>query len=420
MYFLTKHKKTILISAIHAVGILLFSLYTLGRPKTFGDEKALLNKMNGWKSKLFPASDKVDKSKFLCIDVSSFRTLIDDPNGEFGEKQIITDRKKLAELFQAIQASEAKPVLVLVDILFDQPSPGSSIFEESATPFHDQLITISHWDESKQQATGSIFPFRTAMASYFTMDDGFYKYPLFINDTLASVPVVMDEMLNQRKYEHTLGNVYQSKGAYYFGHPIIDYSLYPKDLLPATDLEQINLPFFSLGEIVEYSTFIFTKKQAFDMFHDKIIVIGDYSVSDQHSTPVGAMPGPLILLNSYLSIVKNQHVISAIWLFFLWFCFFLLSLKTLGDFHTTTSDWLNETIVGKWVMKYLSIPFYVTCISILSYFIFGLHVSILFLSVYLHFLKEFVKQWKAGNWKNHIKEELKKVLKSKIQEKVKL
>ncbi|MBK7432954.1 MAG: hypothetical protein IPI66_03000 [Chitinophagaceae bacterium] len=81
-------------------------------------------------------------------------------------------------------------------------------------------------------------------------------------------------------------------------------------------------PYFNLGDLLILSG----DSTFYDQFlKDRFIVLGNYE-TDIHPTPIGKMPGVLILLNTYLSLFNGKHQPGILWFLCLFVIFYFINL----------------------------------------------------------------------------------------------
>jgi hypothetical protein len=132
-----------------------------------------------------------------------------------------------------------------------------------------------------------------------------------------------------------------------------------------------------------------------DLFHDKIIVIGDFK-TDVHHTVIGDIPGAVILTNAYLSLVNKDNQVTIGWVLYLISSFTFLSW--LAFYYQPA---IKRTIVAftkkypllKYAQKFIGYACCLYIIAIGSYLLFHVFINILVLTVYFSLLnKEFIRK----------------------------
>jgi hypothetical protein len=127
------------------------------------------------------------------------------------------------------------------------------------------------------------------------------------------------------------------------------------------------------------------KKDILKMFSGKLIIIGDFN-EDVHKTSAGLMPGMLIVYNAYLTLRDGNHIMKFSWILlmiagFTWISYRILTRKGFGIFNV-----LKEKTKSGWVHFLLDSVdelFFLSLLTLVSYFFFNIQINILILLVYL-------------------------------------
>jgi hypothetical protein len=126
-----------------------------------------------------------------------------------------------------------------------------------------------------------------------------------------------------------------------------------------------------------------------ELTKNRIILIGDFIFSDNLETYIGEISGPLILLNAFLALENRDMVISWSFILYLIICFYLVTLIIYNPddfFEKFIRNNLKFTGLASNLTKGFIVVFLLSVISILSYFIFRLHINILVISLYVYAL----------------------------------
>ena len=219
------------------------------------------------------------------------------------------------------------------------------------------------------------------------------KYKLIQGDSLKTTPLLMYEKLYGKKlkkgllFDHLAGEPVLNSF-------ILDYKIRPLNIL---DREKYNIVY--LGELLTLPPPVIR-----EMLKDRIVLLGDYEDRDLHYTVYGYMPGTLILLNAFLALENGDNQISWGFIFFIFIGYTLISVKAF-----IVRDPLTKMIEQKLgsdsfaVELMLDMTFFLVFLgimSLISYFVFNIHLAILFLSFYLYALElifDFIIQRKAKN-----------------------
>jgi len=97
------------------------------------------------------------------------------------------------------------------------------------------------------------------------------------------------------------------------------------------------------------------------------------------------MPGPLLLVNAYLSIVKGDNLISPFFLICLFAVYTTISYKLF--YGKRLEEYQTDMRLGRrffrFIGKPLSYGLMLGLVSVILYLIFNIHINILLIAVYL-------------------------------------
>jgi hypothetical protein len=166
--------------------------------------------------------------------------------------------------------------------------------------------------------------------------------------------------------------------------PVTDFKVTLNDFKIGSDLHTTGFAVHHLETLSMMGQFM-DKTDFRKMFSGKLVMIGDFS-TDIHETVMGPMPGVLILYNAYLTLADGDNVMKFGWLLlmiagFTWITHRILSGKGLYLLDSWKrkfkSGWIHFMIDSVDEILYLAI------LTLLSYFLFNIHISILILFIYL-------------------------------------
>ncbi len=376
------------LTSVNALLMLLLSFYWLSLPYTFGDEAFLIKWTALTKKSLLGIDPKPDPESVLFVDISKSKTTLDQENA-FGEpspyhREVITDRSQLAEFLDMIVPYKDETRLVLMDVLLDLPSKQDSVLQASIDKLGDKVLGVSHLDDTGQPITTVVQFESQALATYRAAQDMFLKYPLVFNDSLSTVPLLMYEKLHQQSVSHD-GGLYRFKEGVSLPAPIVDFKVRNSDFRTGRSLgEESNFTIYSMGDILESRAFMEPEDQA-DYFQGKLVLIGDFR-NDLHDTPFGKIPGLLLIYNSYLTLEGQENIVSFFWLLLLYVTFWVMSWRVFKDIDVVKPSWLVRLFkskLGVWVLNTLDEVVILILLTILSYFLFNIHINVLILLVYI-------------------------------------
>lgn len=274
----------------------------------FSGEEQLLTKIDVAKEMILTRHYKAPYD-FVFINVGKDLALVKDDNG--GDI-VITDRAKLASFFK-ILADRNEHRYLLADIFFDLPSDQDSLL---ASEIHRMKRAIFPMHLSDTGVLTSVFPVPAAVADYNTNAKSFSKFRLMYRDSLKTLPVAIHEALQPVKYTSGSWGVFCN-------NKYCLQTIPPRYYIRMYQLTQAkDYPYFNLGDLLVLSN----DSSFYNQFlKNRFIVLGNFE-TDIHSTPIGKMPGALILLNTYLSLLSGKQVPGPGWFIILFGLFFMVNL----------------------------------------------------------------------------------------------
>jgi hypothetical protein len=373
--------------------MLFLAYYWLSLPRTFGDEAFFIKWSSLVKKSLLGIDEKPAPEEVLFVDVSGSKTTIanDEQDLSFFQpheverpfhRKVITDRQDLADLFHLLNQNKQDIKFVLCDILFEDTTAYDRKLQQEIEGLEQKILGVSHLQEGKRYMQ-PLIEMPNASATYRSADGLFLKFPLILEDSIKTAPLVMHEKID--------GARFNKRGAFYFINqhlslplPIVDFKVRQSDFETSSDLQESNYAKIPMGTILESSLFMDSLSLA-DYFKGKIILIGDFE-TDIHSTPFGETPGLLLIYNAYLTLTHQQYVISFWWILFLFISFFILSYRIFADVKVRKPVWLVnifQTRAGKYILNALDEMALLIVVTLGSYFLFNIHINILILFIYL-------------------------------------
>lgn len=369
MKFVKKHIK-IIVSVLH--GIFLFIVLWLITNSSYSSaaDEGILKQVNIWETKLFNSSRHIN-NYFVFINVSRDQKLVSDP-ADYG-KISITDRSKLAQFFKILADNGNQHKYVMCDIFFENPDDDDSLLRVE-TGRCKKLLFPYHLNADTLQKPCIDVP--VALSDFVTYTGNFSKFKLLYNDTIHTTPLVLLKQIDNKQYPISFPS---------FKSIFPQYYILGNDLLPKK-----KYPYYNLGELL---TLAGIDSFYNDFLKNKFIVIGNFD-TDVHQSPVGKIAGPLILLNTYLTL-QNNATVSWWWLLFmlpaLSFISYILFFKKIKAPEVSKNIWL-DFILQFFINNYISFSGICLLLVILSSFIFSIQLNIAILLSYLLFIT-FVKQF---------------------------
>jgi hypothetical protein len=385
-------------SGLNAILMLIASFWLLTQPYVHGDEEVLVEYGGKIKNIFLNFEKKPSQKDFIFINIAYDKQLVDklDTNGFVMGKQAITDRTKLAKFLAILGQKPKNHRFIIMDIFLADSVATDSIHPispdvllQESIPKNPNLLISTHLQENGKPEK-QIFNANYGIADYITANDKFFKYQLIFNDTLKSVPLKMYEYLHQTKVKK--GWLFNElNGQWILSIFILDFKIRNYDLFQAKERYKMdNLENILSGAMTEEDILNYVK--------DRIIVIGDFETKeDTHQTIYGETAGPLILLNAYLALKNGDNIVKVSFLIFLFVAYFLVSFLVFYP-QNRLKSWLEKQFprsTQQILIEVLSFVFLLILISLASFIFFNIHLSILYLAVYLYALSWMVRRFIA-------------------------
>ncbi len=354
-------------------GVLLFIiLWQISNSSyTSAVDEEIMKKVNAASDKLFGSNAHYDHD-FVFVNVSRDIKLVSDPT-EYGETPI-TNRSKLAQFIKILADNGNRHHYVLCDIFLEFENEDDTALLAQTNRCTKLLFPYHLAGDSIQKPCMAV---HSALSDFVTNTGGFSKFKLVYNDSITTTPLALLHDIDHKKYPASY----------------LDFkSIFPKYYIQSAQLsaETQKYPYFNLGELLMLSE---TDSFYHQFLQNKFIVIGNYD-TDVHSSAVDKIPGPLILLNTYLSI-RNRGHISWWWALFmiagLSAVSYLLFFKKVKPPVIYKYPWL-DFIMQIFVNNYISFFGICLLLAVLSEFIFSVQLSFSALLSYLllvNFFREF-------------------------------
>ncbi|MCB0707358.1 MAG: hypothetical protein KDC34_18705 [Saprospiraceae bacterium] len=402
--------KAMLFGLLNAILMLALCLYWLSLPRTFGDEAFFIQWTSLVKKSLFGFDEKPDPNSVFYVDISGSKTLIEKEDPFYQEKtgyqfQSITNREDLANFLQYIRTYGKDIPIVILDITFQHSSPADSLLQAAIDSFPFPLAGASALSPEGEVEKSKI-KLPTGIASYFSPNAQFLKYPLYIQDSLPTLPLVALGLSQQKPY-YKKGIWPRIDGKVNLINPIIDFKIRTIDLTYGESVKPGKYTIRSLGTLL-YEWEFWDAADIRQLLDHKTIIVGDFHY-DNHQTIYGIMPGPVIVHNTYLTLEDGGSEVRWLWILWLFFLFFWMSRRIyLEEEAGIRSKWWrrSKTAVGKIIADSIDDSFFLIIGTIFSYLVFNIHINILILLVYLKIvafiLKRFVFKHPAKIFSNNI------------------
>lgn len=385
---------TLLRAGGHGILMLFIAYWWLNLPHGWEDESKFVQAMGITKNIALHQRDlTISKDSVVFINVSYDKIMFDrlDENGVPDGQEAITDRQKLAELLHFL-GTEVKTRFVILDIVMEAETPYDSVLQSAITKV-PHIILPYHYDKPYYLRTDSSqkmqdkFQAWKGLADYTSDFGAFFKYT-YLQKGDATVPLRLADSLNGLYIRKWGPFYYSNKGlclnSCILDHPINQYQIFTDDTLgyPSLDLHD----FVSVPPPLRKDLFG-------SLFQNRMVVIGDFLDRDIHQTIYGNMAGPLIQLNAYLEFKNGIHELPLMLILMLWVIFSYISYLVFEGNPMDRIVFWQRLKAGPFSI-FISVLEYATLLilsSFIFYFMFGKHLNLLILALYLTLLENGIK-----------------------------
>jgi len=368
-----RYRKELMLSAIHGFALAVLTLVWMNLSWEFGDEVIVARINQIARYEIFnPTNAIVEQFKkdLLLVNTSYDKTLIpfDD---EYGSGSIpVTDRKMLTDFFDIVSSTGNQPKLVVLDLLFDNPSDDDSTLQASLKKINNLVISCPY------DADGTpIVPWpglNFALARYETTTGTFLKYNL-ASDTIQFLPAAMLHETHGVKFRETAGLVRDDHG-WWMNSFVVDLPVRKVHM----NSEEILI--WNLSDALKFDPEAVRRLVA-----GRIMIIGDFYRYDMHQTLLGEQPGPLIVANAYLGMLQGVPRIRPFDGAMIFMLYFLSTLYVIVWRRTAAKiPGIPGLKVGRFIVKYLTYVVIFSIYSILLYLMTSRHFQLLLFALYFN------------------------------------
>lgn len=358
------------------------------------DENDFLKLFTILKHDIFRHNPKPIGDSVVFIDISKDIKLIPDTinnapviEGRFkldSSQIVITDRVKLAWLFHLLNSHPEGYKYILCDLYFELPSADDPILRPEIEKARNCIVSAEF---NGNRLAEPVFKLNCGSVDYYSTARNQFNKLMIFDRGFKTLPVKMMEDLSAGKFTQSQGWTFQD------GRPafntVIPEFFYRKEDLHDASRERPNLL---------YLYQLFAQPEVFEKYlKSKYIIIGDFSGGDEHVTYQGALPGPIILFDSFLTLRDYSAAITAGWCLFLLLCFFGVSYRIFlfPPQSDHTEPVIRVNLFNDFWVKYVSYLGLFILINFVSFFVFNKLVSILYLVTYLTILEFILQKWLA-------------------------
>jgi hypothetical protein len=418
---LFKNKLTLYIACgLNALMMMVVMFIWLNQYMILDDEVLLIKLTTGIKNHWLKLKEQPNPDEFLFIDLTWEKTLADEKNqdGQVIGKRPITDRTRIAQLLHSLNKNKDYKFIIL-DVFFKDSANyrDDSLLQAEFSQVKNLLIPY-HKRDKDDQPDKPIFKAPLALSDYEQGNDQFIKYKIVQGNNFKTTPLVMYETLHPKDTLDRNGFIFHNMGKHIsINSFILNLRIWWNDIENSKEVSGLSNDSIRANTDstrVKYKKMYFTDLMApglpevvyDDIIHGntkgKILVIGAFDEGDMHETIYGQTPGPLILLNAYLAILHKDNLINWSFIIFLFIGFYFISYKCFSN-KDFLEIFLKKAIKKKGIVsKIVSIAgylLYFVLLSIISYFMFNIHLTVLVLSIYMEaveFIRDFIEKRRAN------------------------
>ena len=418
---LFKNKLTLFIACgLNSLMMRVVMFIWLNQYMILDDEVMLIKLTTGIKNHLLKLKEQPNPDEFLFIDLTWEKALADEKNkdGQVIGKRPITNRARIAQLLHSLNKNKNYKFIIL-DVFFRDSSNyhDDSLLQAEFNQAKNILIPYHKRDEDNQPDK-PIFKTQLALSDYEQDNDQFIKYKLIQGNDFKTTPLVMYENLHPKDTLDRNGYIFHKMGNHLsINSFILNLRIWWDDVENSKEVSGLSSDSINANTDttrVKYRKMYFNDlmipglpEEIYDeIIHGntkgKILVIGAFDEGDMHETIYGQTPGPLILLNAYLAILNKDNLVNWSFILFLFVGFYFISYKCFSN-KDFLEMFLKKAIKKKGIVsKIISIAgylLYFVLLSIISYFMFNIHLTVLVLSIYMEaveFIRDFIEKRRAN------------------------
>ena len=382
---MNRRLKSISWTTVHALFLIFFTFWIQRSGFIHWDEGELVWVNTFIKKQILKINPTPEKEDLVFINVAyenRFIPKLDDQGNTIGRIDI-TDRYALSKFFEAL-AKNDNHKYIFSDIRFEESSEFDSLLNSKVVNVK-RMVNSYHYDSKNKKFNYPIIKVpKTGLSDY---QGDFLMFDFIQHDSIPSTPLVIYDDLTGHQSEKKYGFL-KIGDEYHFNEFVIDYRLRNYHVFAnnnvSDSLNGYHVKYAHLGELL----FVDSITQGFylqDFLKDKFVVLADFEDRDVHETVVGDMPGAMIIVNAYLSLLNGDSQITWVFMLYMFVFYFFLSWQIVHP-----DDFIQvflERRFPKWpflqnlieLLGYFTILF---LMSLISYCIFDKHISIIVVALY--------------------------------------
>lgn len=379
----------------HALWMLLMTFTINNSSLSHWDDQEIASFFTFLKKNVLNIDEAFNEDEFLFIDVSKSNELVpafNDEGFEIGNEDI-TNRLTLGKVLTQLNRVNVHK-MILCDILFESPSSSDSSFKPIIESTPRLLVSSYHKNDT---LIAPLFNVKYSSSDYESQGS-FFKSEVFIKGD-QSTPQMILERDGEAKSEYILGGFYSYNDDFYFNKYVLDFRIRPYHYQQNRKVETLNIDAVKRINIVDIEPLseLCTMMGAMgddsffeEMFKDKIIVLGDFSDRDIHPTIVGDLAGPLILINSYLSLVNQDNRVNGFMLFFIFATFWFISFFIFKDgdlVEVFFKKVFSRSKLFLSVFELFTVFFLLLLFCFITYVIWGFQFAVILVVLYLKLIE---------------------------------
>ena len=373
--------RKIITATLHATVLTLLTLVWMNLSWEFSDE-VIVARINQVVKYLLVGAEDAQVAQFkknlLLINGSYDKSLIPFEDDRGSGNQPVTDRDKLAKMMALLADAPTPPALVVLDLFLEDPSPHDSILRHHLQRLPAVLISANTNSSGTMNRPWPQLHY--GLPYYETTSGMFLKYQLAREEGLH-LATAMFAITHGENLWYQFG-LLRSANGWWHNTFLLDFPL------RRSHIECNELLLWNLGEAL--ALFEPTDIQA--IAANRIVIVGDFVKYDNHETLLGEQPGPLIVANAYLALLKETprlRLTDGMLIFILYFAATIYLLQFRHQRQRLFFERLRAWRGARIVLRYFSYLLLFSIYSILLYLLTNRHFQLFLFALYFQLLEWF-------------------------------